>query len=156
MTTTQQGLYREAYEKDSCGFGLIGIATGFIAVGVGGGHLFGGLGAYVGELTFDAGGGHLRVERLGQRAHQLVEPVDGLPGAGHLTGQARGGTVPHPHIAGSTLAFAVIVAAVAERTPRRGALRNRPAAVRAGPGLLLGVACRRPGCRVGDVLVHRR
>src|SRR6185369_10180745 len=74
---------------------------------------------------------------LGQGAGGQLKPLDQLPRAGDLAGQAGRVALPHPAVARLPLALVVVVAAVAERAAGRPALRHLPAAVdtRAGAGL---------------------
>ena len=112
----------------------LGVVAGLVAFGLRRRDLGGGLRADLGELPLHTHRGQLGVQRLGQRLDDLVEPVDRLPGAGHLPGQTGGVAVPHPAVAGGPLAGAVVVAAVAKRSARADTLRDRPSTVGAGAG----------------------
>ncbi len=117
------------------GAGGLGLLPFLVAFGVGRCRLRRGLRPHGGDLPFHPGRAELGVQRVGQRRGGQLQPLDQLPGAGHLAAQAGGVALAHPAVAGGPAAGPVVVAAVPEGPAGAVALRYRPSTVDAGADL---------------------
>ena len=74
------------------------------------------------------------MQRIGERLHHPVEPLDHLERLRHLAGQPRRAPLAHPRVAGRSQTGIVVVSAVPERSPCRQPLRHRASTVGTGSG----------------------